>query len=207
MKLQISLDLPDLNNALTLAKQVADSCDALEIGTVLIYKYGVLAIEKFKAEFPNKTVVADAKILDRGKLNAQVFSQPKADWVTVMAGTSNSVIHAACRTAKENGMNVMLDLLDAKSLGQSALEAKNLGVNALLFHRPHDEKEELLFLDDWDMVHGNSDLPIFISAKIKRENVDAIVKLKPAGIIVGTSIVTAQDPAQEAQYFYDLVKK
>ena len=207
MKLQISLDLPDLDNALSIATQVTDHCDVLEIGKVLIYKYGLQAVKTFKEKFPNKTLLADTKILDRGKLNASVFAQSHADWISVMAGTTNTVIHAACTAAKENGIKVMLDLLDANSLGQSALEAQNLGIDALLFHSPHDEKDELMFLDDWDMVSGNTDLPIFISANIHRENVEHILKLKPAGIVVGTSIATAKDPKAEAEFFYNLLKK
>jgi len=101
----------------------------------------------------------------------------------------------------------MLDLLDAQSPGQAAMEARNLGVESLLFHPPHDVKEELMFLDNWDMINGNTDLPIFISAKIDRTNVDHILALKPAGIIMGTSIIQAADPAKEAQFFYELVNK
>jgi len=206
MKLQISFDIPDLQNALAKAKLVEPFCDTMEIGTILIYRYGLQAIEEFKKQFPSKVILADSKILDRGTLNAGIFAQAKADWITVMAGTSKSVIHATCTTAHNAGLKVMLDLLDAEAEGQSALEAKNLGVDALILHSPHDEKDELLFLEDWELVSGNTDLPIFISAKIKRENVDHIIALKPGGIVVGTSIVTAKDPAVEAEFYYKLVK-
>jgi 3-keto-L-gulonate-6-phosphate decarboxylase len=57
------------------------------------------------------------------------------------------------------------------------------------------------------MIKGNTNLPIFVSAKINRENVDKIVALRPDAIIVGLSITEAEDSAQEAQYFSDLVGK
>ena len=207
MKLQISFDLPDLQDALGKAELVKPFCDTMEIGTTLLYKYGTQAVQEFKKKFPNKSILVDSKILDRGKLNSSIFIKEKADWITVMAGTGKSVIHAVCTTAHEAGTKVMLDLLDATSQGQAALEAKNLGIDALIFHRPHDEKDELLFLDDWELIHGNTNLPIFISAKIKKENVDHIIALKPGGIVIGTSIITAENPANEAEYFYNLVKK
>ena len=99
----------------------------------------------------------------------------------------------------------MLDLLDASSVGQSALEAKNLGVDALLFHSAYDEQDTTI-LDKWDMVKGNSELPVFVSAKIGRESVEEIVKLLPDGIIIGRAITGAENPAQEAQYFAKLIK-
>jgi len=206
MKLQISFDIPDLQEALTKAKLVEPFCDTLEIGTILLYKYGLQAVQEFKKQFPSKPILADSKILDRGKLITTQFTKAQADWITVMAGTSKQVIHAVCTAAHDAGKKVMLDLLDAEAEGQSALEAKNLGVDALIFHSAHDEKDELLFLEDWELVSGNTDLPIFISAKIKRENVDHIVALKPGGIVVGTSIVTAQNPAAEAEFYYKRIK-
>ncbi len=207
MKLQISFDVTDLEFALSTAKQVENFCDTIEIGAVLIHKYGIQAIEQFQKELPEKTILADTKILDRGKMIAGVFAQAKVNWITVMAGAGNNVIHSVCTTAHDSGVKVMLDLLDAESPGQSALEAKNLGIDSIIFHSPHDEQDEMLFLDDWEIVSGNTDLPIFISAKIKRENVEKIISLKPEGLVIGTSIVTSENPAQEAQFFYNLLNK
>jgi len=124
-----------------------------------------------------------------------------------MAGTSQHVIHATTTAAHNNNVKVMFDLIDSGSIGQSAMEAKNLGINALLFHQPYSEKESLLFLDKWDMIKGNTDLPIFVSAKINRENVNKIISIKPDAIIVGVGITGAQDSAQEAQYFANLINK
>src|SRR5687767_1509614 len=96
-----------------------------------------------------------------------------------MAGTSPHVIHAATTAAHNENMKVMLDLIDSDSVGQTALESKNLGADALLFHQPYSEKESLVFLDKWDLIKGNTQLPVFVSAKINRENIDKIVILRP----------------------------
>ena len=92
-------------------------------------------------------------------------------------------------------------------VGQSALEAKNLGIDAILFHQAYDEKESLLFLNNLDMVQGNTNLPIFISARINRDNIDKIIETKPYGIIIGKSITESEDPAEEAKFYYNLCKK
>ena len=207
MKLQISFDLADLDKAIAIARDVADYADIIEIGTILIHKYGVKAIEAFREALPNKTLLADTKIADRGAETAALFAQAGIDWITVMAGTSNDVIHSTCNAAHKHNLKIMLDLIDGCSLGQSALEAKNLGVTTLLFHQPHDEPESPLFLDRWEMVRGNTTLPIFISAKIKRTNIAPILAMKPQGLIIGKSIIEAENPRDEAQFFYELVTK
>ena len=207
MKLQISFDLIDLDKAVAIGSEVAQYADIIEIGTILIYGHGISAVSRFKESFPDKIILADTKIVDRGKEVAELFADAGADWITVMAGTSSHVIHATTTAAHNANVKVMLDLIDSDSIGQSALEAKNLGVDALLFHQPYSETESLLFLDKWDMIKGNSNLPIFVSAKINRENVDKIAALNPDGIIVGLAITEAEDSAQEAHYFAELVSK
>ncbi len=207
MKLQISFDLIDLDKAIAIGSEVAQYADIIEVGTILIYRHGVSAVSRFKEVFPDKIILADTKIVDRGKEVAELFADAGADWITVMAGTSAQVIHATTTAAHNANVKVMLDLIDSASIGQSALEAKNIGADALLFHQPYSEAESLVLLDKWDMIKGNSSLPIFVSAKINRDNVDKIVALQPDAIIVGLTITEAEDSAQEAHYFAELVGK
>ena len=207
MKLQISFDLIDLDKAIAVGSEVAQYADIIEVGTILIYHHGIEAVRRFKEAFPDKVIFADTKIVDRGKEVAELFAGIGADWITVMAGTSSQVIHATTTAAHGENVKVMLDLIDSDSVGQSALEAKNLGADALLFHQPYSEADSLVFLDKWDMIKGNSSLPIFVSAKINRDNVDKIVALGPDVIIVGLTITDSQDSAAEAQYFAELVNR
>lgn len=208
MKIQISFDTPDLEKAIVLAQEISPYADMFEIGTVLLLHHGVAAVELFRKNFPDKTLVADTKIVDRGKIVAELFAHAGINMITVMAGAGKEVIHATCTTAHNNSMRVMLDLLDSNSLGQSALEAKNLGADALLFHQAHDEDENApSFFDKWDIVRGNTDLPIFISADIKRTTIDAFVAMKPEGIIIGSGITEADDPAQEAAFFHSVINR
>lgn len=204
MKLQIAFDLTDLDQAIAIAEAIETSADIIEVGSLLIYKHGVLAVQKFKERFPQKIILADTKILDRSKDTVTLFAQSGADWITVMAGANKNVIHAACTIAHELGKKVMLDLLDSSSLGQSALEAKSLGADALIFHKPIDD-DPLMFLDRWDMVKGNTQLPVFISTSLSRETVSEILSINPAGIVVGQAITQSQDPSQEAAYFASIL--
>lgn len=205
MKLQISFDITDLDSAIDLAKLVVEQCDIIEIGSLLLYKHGVSAVEKFRETFPKKTLLVDTKIIDRGKEAVSLMASAGADWVTVMAGTGKEVIHSAATMAHQKNVKVMLDLIDSSSPGQSALDAKNLGADALLFHQAYDEKDALILLDKWEMVRGNTTLPIFVSAKISRTTIVNLLNINPDGIIIGKSITDADDPAQEAAFYYQLI--
>ncbi len=203
MKLQISFDIIDLDKAIDIAVKVAKYADIIEIGTILLYKYGIKAIEDFRKKLPKESILADSKIIDRGKDVTNLILNAGADWVTVMSGTSKEVIHAVATTAHELNKKVMLDLVDSSSPGQSALEAKSLGIDAILFHQTYDEKQTLLFLDKWDMVKGNTQLPIFISARINRDTIEKILELKPDGVVIGKAITGSQNPEEEAKFFYE----
>ena len=202
MKLQISFDIADIDQALEVAKKVAPFCDIIEVGTLLLLKYGIPAIQQFKDALSDKTILADTKILDRGKDSMNALKPAPCEWVTVLGGAHNDVIHAACSTAHNQGKKVMLDLLDAPSQGQAALESQSLGVDALLFHRPYSDADAAVFLEKWEMVKGNTKLPIFVSARITRDTLRPILRLNPYGIIVGKAITDAPDPATEAEFFY-----
>lgn len=207
MLLQISFDIPDLEKAISIARQVHEFADILEVGTPLIYAHGTHAIKRFTEEFPKKQILADSKIVDRGKESAELLRNTDCHWITVMAGTSKSVIHATASSARASTTKVMLDLIDSPEYGQSALEAKNLGVDAILLHESYDGDQTLTFLDRWDMIRGNTELPIFIAARVSRLNFDDIMRLNPDGIIIGKAIIESQNPRQEAEFFYNAIKR
>lgn len=207
MKVQISFDALDLEKNLEVARQVVQFADILEIGSLPLLKHGVRAIEAFRKEFPQATILADTKIIDTGRDSVTLAAQVGADWVSVMAGTTNEVIHGVCSKAHDLGKRVMVDILDASSPGQAALEAKSLGADALLFHQPADLSSSLVFLDNWTMVRGNTDLAIFVSSRITKETAHQVIALKPDGIVVGKAICESEDPASAAQFFYDACKK
>lgn len=207
MKLQIAFDLTDLETALTIAQSIQNYADIFEVGSLLIHKHGIQAVTRFKQQFPNKIIVADIKLVDRAKETVIMASDAGADWVTVLAGAKQSTIHNACNAAHERGKKIMLDLLDASSLGQSALEAKSFGVDALLLPVPTQDSSRLTFLETWDMVRGNTTLPISISGNISADTIQTLIEFNPAALVIGKEITSASNPAAEAEKFYKLVSE
>lgn len=205
MKLQIAFDLFDLKQCLKIAKQVEPYADRFEIGAPLLYKYGVEAIQAFRKQFPEKELLAETQIISRGKDITSLFIDNGADWVTVMAKANEQIIHSSCGAAQKKKKWVMLDLLNTRNLGQAAMNAEGLGVDALLFH-PTCEEKSIVAFDQWEIIRGNSNLPIYIASEIHRSNISQALELKPNGIVIGKAITQSEDPKKEAEFFYNLCK-
>ena len=207
MKLQISFDLTDLDKALELAKKIEPYADIFEIGTLLLYKYGIVAVEKFTDMFPAKDILIDTKIVDRAKESIAIFEQYKIYALTIMAEANKQTLQAACTHSQNAKIKPILDLLDSHAPGQAAMEAKTIGFYGLIIHNTEEDKEPMALIEKWEMTRGNTTLPIFIDGKINRELIPTIHMLKPEGIIVGSAILKAHDPAEEAAYFYEECQK
>lgn len=205
MKLFISFNLLDLEKALSIADNVHNYCDAFEIGPVLLASYGAHAIQKFRQQFPEKALVADTNIAEFEKEYVEIAVNAGADWVTVLAGTSTNTIHNTCSAAHSSGKKVLLDLVDTLSGGQSAVDAKSLGIDALIVHNIESNNPYAL-IDRWDMVRGNTTLPVFICNYVDRNNIGELIKLDPAGIIIGRSITHVENPREEAEHFFNIIK-
>lgn len=205
MKLQISFDINDLEKALLIAKQVYKFADILEVGSTLINKYGLESVKRFKKEFPEKTIYADVKLVDRIEDTIIDYAKIGANYISILAGTTNNIIHTGTQIAHENNCKIALDLVDSRSLGQSAMDSKALDIDSIIFHGPHEAENLEVLLEEWENVSGNTDTPIFI-AGITKENIKKIISLNPEGIIIGTEITHAASPEKEAEFFKNLLK-
>lgn len=207
MKLLVTFNLIDLERSLLIAQVIEPHLDVLTIGSLLLYKYGTQAVERFRQQFPKKIIFAQARLLDRPKEAVKLFTTAGANWISVLAGAGPNAIHSASTSAAEFGSKIILDLADSSSIGQDALEAQRLGVEGIIFHKPSVDEEGLMFADQWQMVKGNTPLPIYLSAHTTRENISQVLSFNPAGVIVGSAIIKAADSEKEVRYFSDLVRK
>jgi 3-hexulose-6-phosphate synthase len=205
MKLQISYNLTNLTTALELAQQTAEYADILGVGALLIFKEGIKAIKLFKTTFPNKEISAEIALSEKANETVGLFANAGASYVSVLAGAYHRTIKKAVEACKTHDIKLSLDLLDAHSAGQSAMDAKAMGVSTLILHRTPSSDEPIDIFNEWQNVRDNTMLPVFITGKIDRANIQQIIDLKPQGIIIGTAITKADDPVQEAKYFKSLL--
>lgn len=207
MKIQISFDLMDLEKALNIASKVYNYADILEVGTQLIYKEGIKAVQKFKENFPNKIIFADAKVVDRVEEVITLFSKNGADIISMLAGADNNIIQKSSSIAHKFNTKIALDLLDAYSAGQSALDAKNLNIDLIICHRPHEPNRLIEALSEWQDIRDNTPLPIFIAGGITRDNIEKVMLVKPQGVVLGSCIIEKNNPEEEIIFFNKIINR
>lgn len=205
MKLHFTYNLPDLTQALKIAQQTAEFADIIGVGSLLLFKEGVRAIQSFKSAFPSKEIFAEARVSEKPDEVIAMMAQAGASYISVSEATFTSCIKKAAEAAKRHDINISLDLLGAPSLGQLAMDAKTLGVHSLIVHRAPNPEEAAEHASEWRDVRDNTKLPIFVTGKIDESNFKEIVDLKPYCIMIGAAITKADNPAKAAHFFRSLM--
>ena len=109
-KLQIALDVLSLNEALDIARQVADYVDIIELGTPLLKEESSeYALKIMKAKCPNKKILADLKTMDTGEIEAKIAFKAGADIMTVCAAANIATIEGALSVAKKMKKQVLVE--------------------------------------------------------------------------------------------------
>jgi 3-hexulose-6-phosphate synthase/6-phospho-3-hexuloisomerase len=140
-KVQISLDLTNLDEALATAEQAMKvGIDWLEAGTPLILAEGLRAIRGLRERFPNTPIVADLKTMDGGYLEAEMMAQAGATHVVVMARAHEETIKCVVKAGRDYGIGVMGDNLGYVSMVDGAKRLEELGCGYIIHHIGYDER-------------------------------------------------------------------
>lgn len=206
MMLQISYNVLTLENSLKCAMQTAEYATILGVGSLVLLENGVKAISRFKEQFPSKEIFAEANIIEQGDLSIKILAQAGASYVSVLAGSSIASLKKAIEAGKGYGTKIMINLMDAASLEQSAADAKTIGAHGIIFHLTPTIKETIGIEAAWQSVRGNTTLPIFVTGSINREIINQLVPHKPEAIMIGKAITQSENPIAEAQHFQSIVK-
>jgi 3-hexulose-6-phosphate synthase len=140
-KVQISLDLTNLDEALATAEQAMKvGIDWLEAGTPLILAEGLRAIRGLRERFPNTPIVADLKTMDGGYLEAEMMAKAGATHVVVMARAHEETIKCVVKAGRDYGIGVMGDNLGYVSMVDGAKRLEELGCGYIIHHIGYDER-------------------------------------------------------------------
>lgn len=77
--LQVALDNLSMAAAYDTTRLIAAEVDIIEVGTILCVAEGVRAVRDLKALYPDRIVLADAKIADAGQILARMCFEANAD--------------------------------------------------------------------------------------------------------------------------------
>ncbi|MEA2055585.1 MAG: 3-hexulose-6-phosphate synthase, partial [Candidatus Thermoplasmatota archaeon] len=139
--LQLALDLLNEHRALKIAKDsVKGGVDWLEVGTPLIKSEGMDVVRKVKETFPDKTIVADMKVMDTGAFETEMASKAGADIVCILGVADDSTIIESVKSARNYGSKIMVDLIGVKDKVKRAKELEKMGIDYICMHIGIDEQ-------------------------------------------------------------------
>jgi len=207
--LQIALDLLNLHRALSIAEDAVEAIDDcwIEAGTPLIKSEGMDALRQLREKFPNKTIVADMKIMDTGALETEMASKAGADIVCILGTSDDSTICDAVKSARKYGTKIMVDLISIKNKLQRVKELEKLGIDFLCIHIGIDEqmigKKPTQIVKD---ITKKSNIPIAVAGGLNSETIPEVVKAGASIIIVGGAITKAKDVSKATKQIYKSIK-
>ena len=197
-KLQVALDFVELPRALKVAQAaVAGGADYIEAGTPLIKSEGLDAVRKLREMFPDKTIIADMKTMDAGKVEAEAAAKAGANVLTVCAAAAESTIRECVEAGGHYGIEVAVDLIGIAEPVEFARRAGDLGVAWLDVHCGIDtqmsggDSSGLALLRE---VRAATGLTLAVAGGINSETAARAVEAGADVVIVGGAITKAVDP-------------
>jgi len=193
--LQVALDVYNMHRALELgAEAVAGGADWVEAGTPLIKSEGLNAVRELKKAFPDKTVVADMKIMDTGGMETEMAIKAGASVVTVLGASDDGTIAEAVEAARKYGGKVMVDLIAVPDKPKRAAEAEKLGAHYVGLHVGIDQQMKgmtpVQMVRD---VRAATSLPIAVAGGLTSEVLAPLIEAGATILIVGGAITKATD--------------
>ncbi len=193
--IQLALDFVDEHRALKLAKEAVEcGIEWIEAGTPLIKSCGIEIIRKLKKLYPDKKIIADMKIMDAGRIEAEMAFKAGANIVVVMGNASDQTIKECVEVCKNYGGEIMVDLMEESANLKRAIEVEKLGANYIGVHIPIDQQMTgKISFDFLKEVVKNVKIPVAIAGGLNSENVVDAINYGASILIIGGAITKSPD--------------
>lgn len=200
MKLQLSLDMVDLNEALGCLEETRHSVDIVEVGTPLALSCGARAISSIKDSYPDKEVLADFKIMDAGSYEAGIAFEAGADIVTVLGVSSDATIAGAVSAARKFQREVMVDLIGIVEIQKRIPLIEKLEADYVCVHTGVDVQNGRNGPAAQLVIARQvvTTAKLAIAGGLNLRNVSEVVAGKPEIVIVGAGITAEPDREKAA---------
>ena len=205
-KIQVALDIINLEKAIQVASDVADYVDFIEAGTPLVKVEGLKSVNILKKKFSDKMIVADLKTMDTGYLESSLAYKYKADFSTVMGVADMGTIKGAIKARDEFDRGIMVDLMNLHD-SEKIKEISLLKPDYLIVHSGIDMQNRGLKPFDTVRILLDMKLPVKISVAggLDNKNILNLKDLDIGLLIVGGYITKAEDPRHAAREFFNTV--
>ncbi len=195
---QIALDTNTIGEAIDLLLTIHTDIDIIEVGTVLCLSNGMKAVETISYMFPNKTILADTKCADAGKVVSKNCKIAGANWMTVICSATLPTMAYA--------LDIMEDIqieLYGNWTFEDAKNWKEMGITQVVYHQSRDA---LLYGEAW----GQKDLKkikkliemgfkVSVTGGLSVESIELFKELDVFCFIFGRGIKDSVSPSKTIQ--------
>ncbi|MDN4617607.1 orotidine 5'-phosphate decarboxylase [Paenibacillus sp. PsM32] len=213
VRVQLALDRMTIQEAITMAKQVEQHVDWIEVGTSLIKEFGIESVRQMKQAFPHKIIVADIKTFDNAKYEFELCFEAGADVATVMGAAPDATLELCMQTAHRYQGQTMIDLL---SVSPDRIQDLERYTDAVLCHHVSKDEQEhngqKVGQSNRHEAHATSNAnhatpQIAVAGGITLTTLPKILQQSPSVIIVGSAITQAAQPQQAAQQIREQINQ
>lgn len=194
MKLEVAFDDVTLEQTMSIIDSSGDQIDIIEDGTLFLLREGLAPLRALREKYPDRTILADPKIMDAPEKIASSIFEAGADIVTVMGTANKKTILKVVETARKYHGQVFLDLLDVTDLENRFEYFDSLGVDYICIHASKTNPD-LPFEDFRKAKKHIHHAKLAIAGGINTSNIKDITAMEPDVIIVGSGVYGAPDPA------------
>ncbi|MDQ9126398.1 3-keto-L-gulonate-6-phosphate decarboxylase UlaD [Serratia fonticola] len=202
--LQVALDNQSMDDAYRTTRLIANEVDIIEVGTILCVAEGVRAVRDLKALYPDRIVLADAKIADAGKILSRMCFEANADCVTVICCADINTTKGALAVAKEFNGDVQIELTGFWTWEQ-AQEWRDAGIQQVVYHRSRDAQAAGVAWSDADITAikrlTSMGFKVTVTGGLALEDLPLFKGIPIHVFIAGRSIRDAADPVAAAREF------
>jgi 3-hexulose-6-phosphate synthase len=197
--LQIALDVGKSESLIEIAHEVRPWVDWIEAGTPWITTDGLACVRMLRSTFPEKSILADLKIIDAGYYSASLAFEAGAHMTTVLGCASDWTISGVVKAARYHGCRVMVDMIQVANIKERSRQVLELGANWIEVHTGFDDLLEGIDpISRLAQLAGSEQLPIVAAGGINLEKIAQIALFSPVMVVVGRALTESPDPAQLA---------
>lgn len=178
---------------------MVDLVDIVEVGTLLILREGLSSVRVVRALAPTHPILADVRIAEAGGPIARLSFEAGADWVSMVAGASESTVKEVCRVARKYGGEVQIELGENPDPKKIPLWADE-GVQHVIVHRTRDAAQTTWSDEQIDRIAELSTygFTVTVTGGVTVEDASRLAPTAADIIIVGRGIVEADSPREAA---------
>lgn len=205
MKLQLAIDLEDIDGSIKLIDKTKDYVDVFEYGTPLVINFGLEGLQKIRKAFPDITLLADLKIMDVAPYEVAQAYKYGADITTILAQAEDQSIKDAIKGAREAKKEILVDMIAVRDIEKRTKEVDQMGADYVCTHTGYDTQDlgETPFETFHKMKSNTTKTKTAVAGGIKIDTADQIIEENPDLLIVGGGIATVDDPAAAAKTIKD----